>query len=107
MEKEKVVLVKQVSKIYKVYKNQNERLKDLFIPKQYGKEFYALRNVSFSVEKGDCVGLIGLNGSGKSTLANILAGISQPSKGEIQSKGEAALISISSGLNNLQILVIL
>lgn len=100
MEKEKVVLVKQVSKIYKVYKNQNERLKDLFIPKQYGKEFYALRNVSFSVEKGDCVGLIGLNGSGKSTLANILAGISQPSKGEIQSKGEAALISISSGLNN-------
>lgn len=100
MEKERVVLVKQVSKIYKVYKNQNERLKDLFIPKQYGKEFYALRSISFVVEKGDCVGLIGLNGSGKSTLANIIAGISQPSKGEIQIKGETALISISSGLNN-------
>ncbi|MBO5068762.1 MAG: teichoic acids export ABC transporter ATP-binding subunit TagH [Roseburia sp.] len=99
MAKEYAVVAKQVSKIYKVYGGQKERLMDLFLPKGYGKDFYALKSVSFTVNKGDCVGLIGLNGSGKSTLATILCGITQPSKGDIYINGEPAMIAISSGLN--------
>lgn len=93
------VIAKQVSKTYKVYGGQKERLKDLLLPGRYGKDFHALENVSFIANKGDCVGLLGLNGSGKSTLAKILCGIIQPSKGELYIQGEAAMIAISSGLN--------
>lgn len=99
MSKEYAVVAKQVSKIYKIYGGQQERLKDLLLPQGCGKDFYALKNVSFTVNKGDCVGLIGLNGSGKSTLATIISGITQPSKGEIFIDGEPAMIAISSGLN--------
>lgn len=96
---EYAVVAKQITKIYKVYGGQKERLKDLLLPGGCGKDFYALKNVSFVVHKGDCVGLLGLNGSGKSTLAAILSGISQPSKGEVYINGEPAMIAISSGLN--------
>lgn len=99
MSEEYAVVVKQITKVYKVYNGQKERLKDLLLPGGCGKDFYALKNVSFAVKKGDCVGLLGLNGSGKSTLATILCGISQPSKGEIYIDGEPAMIAISSGLN--------
>jgi len=60
----------------------------------------ALRDISFTVEKGECLGLVGLNGSGKSTLANIIAGITHPTQGEIFVNGEASCISVSVGLNH-------
>jgi len=94
------IVAKQISKVYKMYGRQSDKLKDLVLPGGYGKEFYALKKLSFNVEKGDCVGLIGLNGSGKSTLANILCGISQPTYGEIYINGTTSMIAISSGLNN-------
>lgn len=99
MSEEYAVVAKQITKVYKVYGGQKERLKDLLLPGGCGKDFYALKNVSFVVNKGDCVGLIGLNGSGKSTLATILCGISQPTSGEVYINGEPAMIAISSGLN--------
>ncbi|SDI35787.1 teichoic acid transport system ATP-binding protein [Planococcus glaciei] len=89
-----------VSKKYKLYKKQSERLLDLVVPyKQYGEDFYALQNVSFSVDEGSIVGLVGINGSGKSTLANIIAGVIPASSGEVKSSGNVALIAVNAGLD--------
>ncbi|WP_455540007.1 ABC transporter ATP-binding protein [Terrisporobacter sp.] len=84
------VQFKNVSKIYKM-KEKN---------KSSNNYFYALKDISFSVEKGEIVGILGTNGSGKSTVSNILSGIISPDKGEAIINGEQALIAIKSGLNN-------
>ncbi len=64
------------------------------------KSFYALRNVSFSVRRGECVGIIGMNGSGKSTLLQVITRTLQPTEGEIFTRGRAAaLLELGSGFN--------
>lgn len=93
------VVVKQVSKRYKMYKSPSEKLLDLILPGGYGDDFYALRDVSFSASEGDVVGIIGVNGSGKSTLSNIISGVVPPTKGSVRTVGQTALIAIQSGLN--------
>lgn len=96
----KSVDIQHVSKRYKLYKKQSERILDLINPaKEYGEEFFALQDVSFSVEEGAIVGLIGINGSGKSTLANIIAGVIPPTSGKVVSKGNVALIAVNAGLD--------
>lgn len=63
-------------------------------------EFYALKNVSFSVEKGEAVALIGANGSGKSTMLKIIAGVLQPTSGKALVKGSIApLIELGAGFD--------
>lgn len=95
------VKVDDLYKKYTLYKDKKDRLLDLIVPhKEYGDAFYALQNVSFEVQQGDIVGLIGINGSGKSTLANLLAGIIPPTSGEIETIGQVALIAVSAGLDN-------
>lgn len=94
------VIAENISKVYKIYNSPGERMKDFLLPVHYGEEFYALRNLSFEIPKGEVVGLIGLNGSGKSTLSNIIGGISEPTSGRIWIAGNPAIINISSGLNN-------
>lgn len=94
------VEVKNVSKRYKLYKKQSERILDMLIPyKEYGEDFFALQNVSFDVEKGSIVGLVGINGSGKSTLANIIAGVIPATNGQMTSDGNVALIAVNAGLD--------
>lgn len=95
---EKAIIVKNVTKKYKLYNGNKERLLDLITPKSYGKDFYALTNVNFEAEKGDIVGFIGINGSGKSTLSNIIAGILPETSGSVTLNGEASIIAVSSGL---------
>lgn len=94
------VIAESISKCYKMYSGPKQKLLDLILPKGAGKNFYALKDISFKVQKGDVVGLIGLNGSGKSTLSNIIGGVSMPTQGKIEIKGEASLIAIGLGLNN-------
>ncbi|CAM4002220.1 teichoic acids export ABC transporter ATP-binding subunit TagH [Mesobacillus zeae] len=96
----KSVIVKNVSKKYKLYNKTSEKLLDILLPKSYGEDFYALRNVSFEAEDGDVIGFVGINGSGKSTLSNIIAGIIPETSGSVEVKGQAALIAVASGLNN-------
>lgn len=97
---EKAIIVKNVSKKYKLYKSTKERLLDIVSPKNYGEDFYALNNVNFIANKGEVIGFVGINGSGKSTLSNIISGIVPESSGEVIINGEVAIIAVNAGLNN-------
>lgn len=90
--------LKNVVKKYKLYKNSKEKILDLLLPKGFGKEFYALRDIDFRAEKGETIGLVGVNGSGKSTLLNIIAGIVPETSGYIDVKGEVSIIAVAKGL---------
>lgn len=93
------IVVNNVEKIYPLYQSNTEKLLGFFFPNYYSSHFYALRDISFSVEKGRSIALLGMNGSGKSTLANIIAGISAPTSGTVKTEGEVSMTSISGGLN--------
>lgn len=99
---ETVINVKDVSKLYKLYDKPMDRLKEslgLTKKRQY-KEHYALRNVSFSVSKGETVGIIGTNGSGKSTMLKIITGVLNPTGGEVEIQGRiSALLELGAGFN--------
>ena len=87
-----------VSKEYKIFRDNKERIKDIFIPTKT-KKFYALKDISFTADHGDIIGLVGINGSGKSTLSNILGGSVPESSGTVIKNGEVNVIAINSGLN--------
>jgi teichoic acid transport system ATP-binding protein len=80
-----------LSKIYTLKNKENQH--------KAAEQFYALKDVSFEVEKGDVVGILGTNGSGKSTLSLLLSGISDYDEGSLQVNGEQSLVAINTGLN--------
>ncbi|MCR0205480.1 ABC transporter ATP-binding protein [[Clostridium] innocuum] len=86
------VELKNVSKIYKLKRKDGDASKR-------NERFYALKDISFKIEKGDVVGILGTNGSGKSTLSVILAGISEIDSGDMKIYGEQALVAVNTGLN--------
>ncbi|MFD3446628.1 teichoic acids export ABC transporter ATP-binding subunit TagH [Microbacteriaceae bacterium 4G12] len=88
-----------VTKKYKMHSKSSEKLKDILSPSGFGEDFYALRNVSFEAQNGDVVGIVGVNGSGKSTMSNLMAGVTPPTAGEIETIGQVSLIAIAAGLN--------
>jgi lipopolysaccharide transport system ATP-binding protein len=91
-----------VSKSYSIYAAPRDRLKELvtFQTRRYHTEFWALRDVSFEVGRGETFCVVGENGSGKSTLLQICAGIMAPSSGTAVSNGRvAALLELGSGFN--------
>lgn len=94
------VVVQNVTKKYKMYRKTRDKLLDILLPNGYGEDFYALRNVSFTAEQGDVIGIVGVNGSGKSTLSSIIAGVIPPTSGELRADGETSLIAVNSGLKN-------
>ncbi|MRG85084.1 ABC transporter ATP-binding protein [Salinibacillus xinjiangensis] len=94
------VKFKSVYKTFELHAKKSEKILNLFsMSKKKGKEFLALKDISFEIFEGETVGLVGLNGSGKSTVSNILAGVIQPSTGHVEINGETSLIAISAGLN--------
>lgn len=95
---EKTIAVSNVTKRHKLYTGTSEKVKDIFLRKNYGEDFYALRKVNFEAYKGEVVGFVGVNGAGKSTLSNVIAGILPESSGTVKVTGSVALIAISSGL---------
>jgi len=91
-----------VSKSYAIYDSPGDRLKELLSPlrRKHHKEFWALHDVSFSVERGETFCIVGENGSGKSTLLQIVAGILQPSGGAFEVNGRvSALLELGAGFN--------
>lgn len=99
MKNQRAIVGEHITKRYQLYKSQSDRLAAFLFGKK-GTPFYALRDISFSVNEGDSLGLVGMNGSGKSTLSNIIAGLTMPSSGVITTNGTSSLIAVSSGLNN-------
>jgi lipopolysaccharide transport system ATP-binding protein len=98
-----VVHVDNVGKCYQIYNSPADRLKQAlfrFADKKYAREFWALRNASLTLRKGESIGIIGRNGSGKSTLLQVIAGTLAPTTGTAEVAGRvAALLELGSGFN--------
>jgi lipopolysaccharide transport system ATP-binding protein len=95
-----VLEVKNISKVYKIYQNNLDRLKEIFAKKSYHREFIANNNISFDLHEGETLGIIGLNGAGKSTILKIIAGVIEPTMGEIVRHGRVtALLELGTGFN--------
>ncbi len=102
MDKAYAIELEDVKKIYKLYDKPIDRLKEAInlTHKVYHKKFFALNGVSFKVEKGTTVGIIGTNGSGKSTILKIICGVLNPSGGKIRVEGNiSALLELGAGFN--------
>jgi len=104
------IRVTNLSKCYEIYDSPRDRLKQFIAPplqklagkpsKQYFKEFWALKDISLEIKKGETIGIIGRNGSGKSTLLQIICGTLTPTSGSVETRGRvAALLELGSGFN--------
>lgn len=97
-----VISVQNVSKKFRLFASPKDRLWEALHPfrKRYHHEFWALRDVSFEVKRGEIIGILGRNGSGKSTLLQVICGVMQATNGEIQANGRiAALLELGAGFN--------
>lgn len=104
------IKVENLSKCYQIYDHPRDRLKQFILPRlqrmlgllprQYYREFWALKGVCFEVKKGETVGIVGRNGSGKSTLLQMICGTLSPTSGTITAqKRVAALLELGAGFN--------
>jgi lipopolysaccharide transport system ATP-binding protein len=94
--------VQNVSKVYRLYRRPVDRLLEILpFTKRYSPtEFWALRDVNLSVERGEVMGVVGPNGSGKSTLLQVVSGILDPTRGRVLTQGRiAALLELGAGFN--------
>jgi lipopolysaccharide transport system ATP-binding protein len=107
---EPAIKVNDLSKCYTIYRKPADRLKQSVISRvfqflgqplrTYYREFWALRNITLEVNKGETLGVIGRNGSGKSTLLQLVCGTLTPTAGTIETKGRiTALLELGSGFN--------
>lgn len=99
---ENIVEIKNLTKVYELFDKPIDRLKEIIrIPKKvYHRDFYALKNISFNVKKGEALGIIGVNGSGKSTVLKIITGVLSKTEGDIKINGKiSALLELGAGFN--------
>lgn len=101
---EKAIVLSHVGMKFNLSKEKVDSLKDYLIKSlrkemQYN-EFWALKDVSFSIDKGDRVGILGLNGAGKSTLLKVIAGVFKPTEGTVEKHGKIApLLELGAGFD--------
>lgn len=96
------IRVNNVSKVYPLYQRNKDRLLEAIHPlrKKYHEDFYALKDISFEIAKGETVGIIGQNGSGKSTLLKIITGVLTPTSGSVEVNGRvSSLLELGTGFN--------
>lgn len=99
-----IIKVDNVSIKFNLCREKVDTLKEYLIKLVKGKiqydEFWALKNISFEVERGDSVGLVGFNGSGKSTMLKVIAGVLKPTTGQVLVSGNVApLIELGAGFD--------
>ncbi len=95
-----MISVKNISKTFKLYKTPSDRLKEILLRRCYHKNFHAVNNVSFEVQKGETLGIIGENGAGKSTILKLLTGILIPDTGSVNVEGKiTGLLELGTGFN--------
>lgn len=102
MSSEVVLSVKNVSKRYEIYDRPSKRLWQMLCAGRHNffHEFWALRDVSFDIRRGESWGIVGRNGAGKSTILKIITGTLQATKGKVERQGKiAALLELGSGFN--------
>jgi lipopolysaccharide transport system ATP-binding protein len=110
MSSEPVIRVRSVSKAFPVYERPSDRLRQYVLPRlrrmlgapprQYYREYWALREVDFEVRPGEQVGIVGRNGAGKSTLLQVICGTLEPTGGSVEVAGRiAALLELGAGFN--------
>lgn len=104
MQEGNIIEVNNVSIQFRMYKEKIDSIKEYCIKKLQRKlkyeNFWALKDVSFSVKKGEAVALVGKNGSGKSTMLKIVAGVMKPTLGNIQTQGLIApMIELGAGFD--------
>ena len=94
-----MVRAEGLTKNFQLYANQTEKLKSTFMGNRAEANFWALRGLSFEIQAGDVVGIVGTNGSGKSTLLNILSGVIPQTSGLLDLNGTIGVVAINEGLN--------
>ncbi|WP_218189928.1 ABC transporter ATP-binding protein [Pseudomonas sp. PDM22] len=106
MSSEVAIHVSNLSKCYQIYDTPRDRLKQFLLPrlslseKRYYREFWALRDISLKVQRGETLGILGRNGAGKSTLLQIICGTLAQTDGSVQVNGRiAALLELGAGFN--------
>jgi len=102
MSSEVVIRAVNLSKEYRIYSTPQKRLLELLYggKRQFHNRFKAVQPLSFEIEKGTTVGIVGRNGSGKSTLLQMMAGTLTPTTGSVEARGRiAALLELGSGFN--------
>jgi ABC-type polysaccharide/polyol phosphate transport system ATPase subunit len=103
MTSDTAITVTSLSKTYRLYGSHRDRMKEFFHPlrKRYHTKHHALKDISFSMQRGEVLGVIGHNGSGKSTLLKILASVVSPTSGRYQCNGRVtALLELGGGFND-------
>lgn len=103
MMNELAISCRNLTKTYPMYHNPKDRFKEALHPfrKIYHEDFYALRDVSFDIKRGETVGIIGQNGAGKSTLLKIITGVLTPTSGTSQVNGVvSSILELGTGFNN-------
>ena len=94
------VSVKGVSKKYRIFPSERDRLKEAlsFGRKEYGHDFWALKEIDLEVEPGTTLGILGRNGAGKSTLLSIISGVLQPTSGTVEVNGRLVALAALGAL---------
>ena len=94
------ISIRNLSKVYKVYQRPTDILRELLTRTKRHREFWALRDVSLDVRRGEVVGVIGRNGAGKTTLLRIIAGTLDANAGTVDVKGKvSAIMALGTGFN--------